>query len=100
MQQLLANYLVNAAWQIPVVALCALLVSRVGGFTPQGRNRLWLLFLAIAAVLPAVSLAALLPHAEPTLARVPAERYRRRRPSRRRRQRPTPSRRRSSPPWN
>jgi beta-lactamase regulating signal transducer with metallopeptidase domain len=73
MQQLLAGYLVNAAWQIPVVALCALLVSRFGGFTPQGRNRLWLLFLGIAAVLPAVSLTTLLPHAVPSVARLPAE---------------------------
>jgi beta-lactamase regulating signal transducer with metallopeptidase domain len=72
MQQLLAGYLINAAWQIPVVALCALLVSRFGGLSPQARNRLWLLFLGIAAILPAVSLGALLPHAVPTVARVPA----------------------------
>ncbi|HLZ76497.1 M56 family metallopeptidase [Phenylobacterium sp.] len=73
MQQLLAGYLVNAAWQIPVVAFCAFLVSRFGGLSPQARNRLWLLFLGIAAVLPAVSLAALLPHAAPTVARVPVD---------------------------
>ncbi|HZZ69110.1 MAG TPA: M56 family metallopeptidase [Phenylobacterium sp.] len=73
MQQLLASYLLNAAWQIPVVALCAFLVSRFGGLSPRARNRLWLSFLAIAAVLPAVSLSALLPHAEPTVARVPVE---------------------------
>ncbi|HEX3888367.1 MAG TPA: M56 family metallopeptidase [Phenylobacterium sp.] len=73
MQQLLASYLLNAAWQVPVVALCAFLVSRFGGLSPRARNRLWLSFLAIAAVLPAVSLSALLPHAEPTVARVPVE---------------------------
>ncbi len=73
MRELLAGYLVNAAWQIPVVALCALLVSRFGSLSPQARNRLWLLFLGIAAVLPAVSLAALLPHAAPSVARVPAD---------------------------
>ncbi|MGZ6016089.1 MAG: M56 family metallopeptidase, partial [Phenylobacterium sp.] len=73
MEQLLAGYLINAAWQIPVVALCAVLVSRFGSLSPQARNRLWLLFLAIAAILPAVSLAALLPQAGPTVARVPAE---------------------------
>jgi beta-lactamase regulating signal transducer with metallopeptidase domain len=73
MQQLLASYLLNAAWQVPVVALCALLVSRFGGLSPRARNRLWLSFLAIAAVLPAVSLSALLPHAEPTVARVPVD---------------------------
>jgi beta-lactamase regulating signal transducer with metallopeptidase domain len=72
MQQLFAGYLINAAWQIPVVALCALLVSRFGGLSPQARNRLWLLFLGIAAILPAVSLGALLPHAVPTVARAPA----------------------------
>jgi len=57
MQQFLAGYLVNAAWQIPVVAFCALLVSRFGGLSPSARNRLWLIFLAIAAVLPALPLA-------------------------------------------
>ena len=73
MQQLLAGYLINAAWQAPVVALCAFLVSRFGGFSPSARNRVWLLFLGVAVVLPAVSLAALLPHVGPSVARVPAE---------------------------
>ena len=72
MRELLAGYLINAAWQIPVVALCGLLVSRFGGLSHGARNRLWLMFLGLAAVLPAVSLAALLPHALPTVARVPA----------------------------
>jgi beta-lactamase regulating signal transducer with metallopeptidase domain len=72
MRELLAGYLINAAWQIPVVALCGLLVSRFGGLSHGTRNRLWLMFLGLAAVLPAVSLAALLPHALPTVARAPA----------------------------
>ncbi|MGZ6019638.1 MAG: M56 family metallopeptidase [Phenylobacterium sp.] len=73
MRELLAGYLVNAAWQIPVVALCALLVSRFSGLAPGSRNRAWLLFLGLAAVLPAVSLTALLPHAAPSVARVPVD---------------------------
>ena len=47
MQQVLTGYLVNAAWQAPVVAFCALIVARFGGLSPQSRNRLWLGFLAI-----------------------------------------------------
>ena len=73
MQDAFASYLVNAAWQIPVVALCALLVSRFAGLSPRARNRLWLGFLAVAAILPAVSLTAILPHAVPTVARVAPE---------------------------
>jgi len=69
----LATYLVNAAWQIPVVALCALAVSRFAGLSPRGRNRLWLGFLAAAAILPAIALPDLLPQATPTVARVPAD---------------------------
>jgi beta-lactamase regulating signal transducer with metallopeptidase domain len=65
-----AAYLVNAAWQAPVVALCALIVTRFGGLSPQARNRVWLGFLAMAVILPAVALDALLPHALPTVARV------------------------------
>jgi beta-lactamase regulating signal transducer with metallopeptidase domain len=70
MQDAFVSYLVNAAWQIPVVALCAILVSRFAGLSPRARNRLWLGFLAVAAILPAVSLTAILPHAVPTVARV------------------------------
>jgi len=71
MQQMLVAYLLNAAWQISIVALCAFLVSRLAGLTPQGRSRMWLMFLAAAAILPAIPLADLLPHATPTVARLP-----------------------------
>jgi len=71
MQQMLVAYLLNAAWQISIVAACAFLVSRLAGLTPQGRSRMWLMFLAAAAILPAVPLADLLPHAAPTVARLP-----------------------------
>lgn len=70
MQQFLASYLLNAVWQVPVVALCALLVSRFADLSPGARNRFWLVFLGVAAVLPAVSLGALLPQADPTVARL------------------------------
>ena len=72
MQQVFASYLLNAVWQIPVVAVCALIVSRFGGLSPRARSRLWLTFLALAAILPAAPLAALLPHARPTVALVTA----------------------------
>ncbi|MFI4965271.1 MAG: M56 family metallopeptidase [Caulobacterales bacterium] len=73
MQQLLAGYVLNAAWQAPVVALCALAISRFAGLSPAARNNLWLSFLGAAAVLPAISLGAILPRATPTVARVPAD---------------------------
>jgi hypothetical protein len=68
----LAGYLVNAAWQAPLVALCALILTRFGGFSPGGRNRLWLGFLAVAVILPAVALGDILPHALPVVARTPS----------------------------
>src|SRR4051812_24225332 len=70
MRELIAGYLVNAAWQTPVVLICALLVSRAAGPSPGLRSRLWLGFLAAAALLPALSLKAILPAAVPTVARV------------------------------
>ena len=73
MQQLLASYLLNAAWQVPIVALCAFAIARFAGLEPRARNRLWLGFLAVAAILPALPVAALLPHAAPTVTRVPAD---------------------------
>ena len=72
MQQLLAGYLLNAAWQVPVVAAIALIVARFAGLSPRARNALWIAFLGVAAVLPALALAALLPHATPSVARVAA----------------------------
>ncbi len=73
MQQILASYLVNAAWQVPVVAICAFIISRFGGLSPRGRNGLWLVFLGVAAILPAITLSTLLPHMTPTVARVPID---------------------------
>lgn len=72
-QDALASYLVNAAWQAPVVALCALIVTRFGGLSPRARNRLWLGFLAVAVILPSVALSDLLPRALPVVARMPAD---------------------------
>ena len=72
MQQALASYLVNAAWQAPVVTACALIITRFGGLSAPARNRVWLGFLAMAVILPAVALDAILPRALPTVARVPA----------------------------
>jgi beta-lactamase regulating signal transducer with metallopeptidase domain len=68
LQQVFASYLLNAAWQIPVVAVCALGVSRFAGLSARARNGLWLMALAAAVILPAVSLASLVPHATPTVA--------------------------------
>jgi len=70
MQDFLAGYLINAAWQAPVVAFCAYLAARFGGLGPRARNRLWLAALAVATLLPAVSLGDVLPRAVPTVARV------------------------------
>ncbi len=71
MQESFAGYLLNAAWQAPVVALCALIVTRFGGLAPQARNRVWLGFLGIAVILPAIALDRLLPRALPVVASVP-----------------------------
>ncbi len=71
MRDFLAAYLVNAAWQAPMVALCALLAARFSGLGAAARHRLWLAFLAAAVVLPAVSLQAVLPQATPVVARTP-----------------------------
>lgn len=72
MQEAFAGYLLNAAWQIPVVAIVALIFARFADVSPRARNRLWLIALAVAAVLPAVSLAPFL-HPTPTVARVAAD---------------------------
>jgi len=53
MQQLLVEYLINAAWQVPLVALGAAIVSRAG-LAPRDRNLVWLAFLAMAVLSPAL----------------------------------------------
>jgi len=72
MQHILADYILNAAWQVPIVALCALILSRFGGLSPHRRNQLWVAFLLTAATLPMVSLDVRLPHLAPNVARAPA----------------------------
>jgi beta-lactamase regulating signal transducer with metallopeptidase domain len=54
MQHALVEYLVNAAWQVPLIVAGALVVSRLAGLTPTGRNLAWLGFLALAVVAPAL----------------------------------------------
>lgn len=54
MHSVLVEYLINAAWQVPLVMLGALAVSRWGGLAPAARNLAWLGFLAMAVVSPAL----------------------------------------------
>ncbi len=71
MQHMLASYILNGAWQVPIVAFCAFIISRFAGLSPRSRNHFWIAALLTAAVLPMVSLNALLPHFSPSVARVP-----------------------------
>lgn len=73
MRELIAAYLLNAAWQVPLVAFCAWTLCRFAALGPAAAARLWLAFLAGAAVLPAVALQTLLPQATPTVARAAPE---------------------------
>ena len=54
MQQALVGYLINAAWQAPLVMLGAMIVARFGGLAPRARNLVWLAFLVMAVVSPAL----------------------------------------------
>ena len=54
MPSMLVEYLINAAWQVPLVMVGALVVSRWGGLTPAARNLAWLGFLAMAVISPAL----------------------------------------------
>jgi beta-lactamase regulating signal transducer with metallopeptidase domain len=56
MQHALVEYLINAAWQVPLVAVGAALVAHIAGLSPRGRNAAWMGFLAMAVVLPALPL--------------------------------------------
>jgi len=56
MRQVLVEYLLNAAWQVPLMAMGAAIVSRLGGLAPGVRNLAWLAFLAMAVVSPALPL--------------------------------------------
>ncbi len=54
MEQALIFYLANAVWRIPVVAIGAAILTRVGGVGPVGRHRVWLAALVLAVTLPAL----------------------------------------------
>jgi beta-lactamase regulating signal transducer with metallopeptidase domain len=54
----LLGYLADAAWQVPLLALAAAILSRWGGLGPRGRNLLWLACLGLAVALPALHLTA------------------------------------------
>ena len=54
MQQALVGYLINAAWQAPLVMAGAMIVARFGGLAPRARNLAWLAFLVMAVVSPAL----------------------------------------------
>jgi beta-lactamase regulating signal transducer with metallopeptidase domain len=55
MQHALIAYLVNAAWQAPLIAVVAVVVSRLAGLAPRSRNLVWLGFLILAIVVPALA---------------------------------------------
>jgi beta-lactamase regulating signal transducer with metallopeptidase domain len=78
MPHALIEYLVNAVWQVPLVAIGAAVFTRVGGFGPRVQHAVWLTALALAAWLPLLpTLAALvspapLADAAPALAANPS----------------------------
>ncbi len=55
---LLIDYIVNAVWQIPLIAIGAAVLTQFGRLGPATRHRVWLAALVLAAALP------LLPAAE------------------------------------
>ena len=56
MHQILVEYLLNAAWQVPLVAAGAVIVFRFGDLAPRVRNLASLAFLVMAVVSPALPL--------------------------------------------
>jgi hypothetical protein len=54
MEHALLFYMANAVWRIPVVAVGAAILTRVGALGPVGRHRVWLAALALAVILPAL----------------------------------------------
>jgi len=54
MDQILIDYVVNAVWQIPLIAVGAAILTRVGRLSPGGRHLAWVAALALAVVLPAL----------------------------------------------
>jgi beta-lactamase regulating signal transducer with metallopeptidase domain len=65
MNQVLVEYAVNAAWQLPVLAAAAWLLVRTTQPGPATRHRIWIAVLALVAVLP---LAGLFTHSSPGIA--------------------------------
>jgi beta-lactamase regulating signal transducer with metallopeptidase domain len=61
----LVNYLVNAVWQAPLVAIGAAILTRVGGSGPRVQHAVWLAALALAVSLP------LLPALAPVVSAAP-----------------------------
>ena len=57
MSELILTYVVNAAWQIPLAAAAAALLTGVGGLGPRGRHLVWVAALALAVILPALPVA-------------------------------------------
>ncbi|HEY2483124.1 MAG TPA: M56 family metallopeptidase, partial [Caulobacteraceae bacterium] len=53
-EQALIVYLANAVWRVPLVAIGAAVLTRVGLLGPWGRHRVWLSALIIAVILPAL----------------------------------------------
>jgi beta-lactamase regulating signal transducer with metallopeptidase domain len=49
---LIIDYIVNAVWQIPLIAIGAAILTRFGRLSPNGRHRVWLAALALATALP------------------------------------------------
>ncbi|HXV00548.1 MAG TPA: M56 family metallopeptidase [Caulobacteraceae bacterium] len=62
MPHALIDYLVNAVWQVPLVAIGAAILVRIGGFGPRIQHAIWLGALGLAVSLP------LLPALAPLLA--------------------------------
>lgn len=53
MEHWLVLYVANAVWRIPLVAIAAALAVRIAVLGPNGRHRVWLGALVLAAIVPA-----------------------------------------------
>ena len=53
MEHSLVLYVANAVWRIPLVAIAAALAVRIAVLGPNGRHRVWLGALVLAAIVPA-----------------------------------------------
>ena len=66
MEHILLNYLANAAWQVPLLAVAAWFFIRLGRFAPQTQHCIWLAVLGLAVGLPLRGARADLPSAAST----------------------------------